>query len=88
VWIFFGLVAIALMRLRQKEPNLVRPYCAWGYPWTPLIFLAAAMALTVNLWMVRPVRSSLGLGVIAMGIPFFYRWHKRPRAAGINSGRS
>ena len=83
VWIFFGLVAIALIRLRQKEPDLVRPYRAWGYPWTPLIFLAAAMALTVNLWMVRPVRSSLGLGVIVLGIPFFYRWHKRPRAAGI-----
>jgi APA family basic amino acid/polyamine antiporter len=88
VWIFFGLVAIALIRLRQKEPNLVRPYRAWGYPWTPLIFLAAAMALTVNLWMVRPVRSSLGLGVIGLGIPFFYRWHKRPRTEGINSGRS
>jgi len=36
--------------------------------------------LTVNLWMVRPVRSSLGLAVILLGIPFFYRWHKRPRA--------
>jgi amino acid transporter len=78
VWIFFGLSAIALIRLRQKEPNLVRPYRAWGYPFTPLIFLAAAMALTVNLWMVRPIRSSLGLGVIALGIPFFYRWNQRP----------
>jgi APA family basic amino acid/polyamine antiporter len=88
VWIFFGLVAIALIRLRQNEPNLVRPYRAWGYPWTPLIFLAAAMALTVNLWMVRPVRSSLGLGVIVLGIPFFYRWRKRPRAAGIHFGQN
>src|SRR5580704_3276867 len=88
VWIFFGLAAIALIRLRLKEPNLLRPYRAWGYPWTPLIFLAAAMALTVNLWMLRPVRSSLGLGVIVLGIPFFYRWHKRPRAAGLHSGRN
>ena len=88
VWIFFGLAAIALIRLRLKEPNLLRPYRAWGYPWTPLIFLAAAMALTVNLWMGRPVRSSLGLGVIVLGIPFFYRWHKRPGAADIHSRRS
>jgi len=80
VWIFFALTAIALLRLRRKEPNLIRPYRAWGYPCTPLIFLAAALALTVNLWMVRPVRSSLGLAVILLGIPFFYRWHKRPRA--------
>jgi len=77
VWIFFALTAIALLRLRKKEPNLSRPYRAWGYPWTPLIFLAAAVALTVNLWMVRPVRSSLGLAVILGGIPFFYRWRKR-----------
>jgi APA family basic amino acid/polyamine antiporter len=88
VWIFFGLAAIALIRLRQKEPTLVRPYRAWGYPWTPLIFLAAAMALTVNSWMARPVRSSLGLGVIALGIPFFYLWRKRPGAADIHSGRN
>ena len=77
VWIFFALTAIALLRLRRVEPNLVRPYRAWGYPLTPLIFLAAAIALTVNLWMVRPVRSSLGLGVILLGIPFFYRWQKK-----------
>jgi amino acid transporter len=76
VWIFFALTAIALLRLRKKEPNLVRPYRAFGHPWTPLIFLIAAVALTVNLWMVRPVRSSLGLAVILAGIPFFRYWRK------------
>jgi APA family basic amino acid/polyamine antiporter len=81
VWIFFALTAIALFRLRKKDPNLPRPYRAWGYPWTPLIFLTAAVALTVNLWLVRPVRSSLGLAVILAGIPFFYRWRKSPRAS-------
>ena len=61
VWIFFALTGVALLRLRRVEPELVRPYRAWGYPWTPVIFTAVAIALTVNLWMVRPVRSSLGL---------------------------
>jgi APA family basic amino acid/polyamine antiporter len=81
VWIFFALTAIALLRLRKIEPSLSRPYLAWGYPLTPLIFLAAAIALTVNLWMVRPVRSTLGLLVILAGIPFFYFWRKSPRAS-------
>lgn len=81
VWIFFALTAIAVLRLRRTEPELVRPYRAWGYPWTPLVFLIAAIALTVNLWMVRPVRSSLGLAVIVAGIPFFYRWRKSPRGS-------
>jgi amino acid transporter len=80
VWIFFALTAIALIRLRRREPNLPRPYRAWGYPWTTLIFLASAVALTVNLWMVRPVRSSLGLAVILGGIPFFFRWRALARA--------
>ena len=79
VWIFFALTAMALLRLRRKEPHLSRPYRAWGYPWTPMIFLAAAVALTANLWMDRPVRSSLGLVVILAGIPFFYRWRKSLR---------
>ena len=76
VWIFFALTAIALLRLRWKEPSLVRPYRVWGYPFTPLIFLVAAIALTVNLWTVRPVRSSIGLMVILAGVPFYYRWRK------------
>jgi amino acid transporter len=85
VWIFFALTAIALLRLRHTEPNLPRPYRVWGSPLTPLIFLLAAIALTANLWMIRPVRSTLGLLVILAGIPFFYHWRKsaRPSAAAV-----
>jgi|HubBroStandDraft_6_1064221.scaffolds.fasta_scaffold04450_7 APA family basic amino acid/polyamine antiporter len=81
VWIFFALTAIALLRLRKIEPSLSRPYRAWGYPLTQLIFLIAAIALTANLWMIRPVRSSLGLLVILAGIPFFYHWRQSPRTS-------
>jgi APA family basic amino acid/polyamine antiporter len=83
VWIFFALTAIAVLRLRRTEPDLVRPYRAWGYPWTPLLFLLAAVALTINLWMARPVRSSLGLVVIAAGIPFFYRWRTSAQLSSV-----
>ena len=77
VWIFFVLTAVALIRLRRKEPTLLRPYRAWGYPWTPLIFAAAAFAMTANLWLIRPMRSSIGLAVILLGVPFFYYWRRR-----------
>jgi amino acid transporter len=77
VWIFLGLAAAALMRLRATEPDLPRPYRVWGYPWTPLLFLVAALALTVNLWIERPIRSSLGLLVILGGVPFYFRWRAR-----------
>lgn len=87
VWIFFALTAIALFRLRRNEAGLTRPYRAWGHPWTTLVFLVAAVALTVNLWMIRPVRSSLGLAVILGGIPFFYRWRRIARASGTANER-
>jgi amino acid transporter len=84
VWIFFALTAAAVLRLRKIEPGLPRPYKAWGYPWTPIIFLLAAVALTINLWMTRPIRSSLGIVVILGGLPFFHRWQneKHVRTTG------
>jgi basic amino acid/polyamine antiporter, APA family len=89
IWIFVALTAIALIGLRKKEPALPRPYRAWGYPWTPLIVATVAFAMSVNLWLVRPVRSSIGLAVILLGIPFFYRLRKRaadsPRAETATS---
>jgi APA family basic amino acid/polyamine antiporter len=77
IWIFVGLTAVALIGLRKKEPALARPYRAWGYPWTPLIVASAAFAISANLWMVRPVRSSIGLVVILLGIRFFGRWQTK-----------
>lgn len=76
-WMFYLMTAAALIRLRRKEPALHRPYLVWGYPWTPLIFGVVAFGITVNLWLARPLRSSIGLAVILLGLPFFYRWRKR-----------
>jgi basic amino acid/polyamine antiporter, APA family len=77
IWAFFALTAIALIRLRRKEPTLPRSYRAWGYPWTPLAFGVVAAAIAVNLWLVRPIRSSIGLAVILLGIPFFSFWRRQ-----------
>ncbi len=77
IWTFLGFTAAALIRLRSSEPELPRPFHVWGYPWTPLIFATAAFAISVNLWLVRPVRSSVGLAIILLGIPFFYYWRRR-----------
>ena len=77
IWIFLGLTAVALIRLRSTEPELPRPFRVWGYPWTPLLFGFAAFAISINLWLVRPGRSSVGLIIILLGIPFFYYWRKR-----------
>jgi amino acid transporter len=88
IWTFFLLTAVALIRLRRKEPALHRPYRVWGYPWTPLVFGVAAFAMTTNLWLVRPVRCSIGLAVILLGIPFFYYWCKRATRSSLAEAAS
>jgi len=77
MWIFLGLSAVVLIRLRSTEPELPRPFRVWGYPWTPIVFAVAAFAISTNLWLTKPVRSSIGLGVIVLGIPFFYYSRRR-----------
>jgi basic amino acid/polyamine antiporter, APA family len=76
-WIFYGLAVLALFRLRKTEPNLQRPYRCWGYPWVPGIFVLGAFVLTINLWLVRPGRSTIGLILILAGLPFYRYWTKR-----------
>jgi amino acid transporter len=75
-WIFYGLVAAAVIGLRRREPELPRPYRTWGYPWVPISFCACALALTINLWVERPIRSSIGLALILLGLVFYNRWQR------------
>jgi len=75
-WIFYGLAVVALFRLRKTEPDMPRPYRCLGYPWVPGIFVAGALALTLSIFMQRPGRSSLGLLLIAAGLPFYRYWSR------------
>jgi APA family basic amino acid/polyamine antiporter len=76
-WIFYGLAVAAMIQLRRTEPGLPRPYRCWGYPWVPAVFLAGAAALTVMLWLARPVRSSIGLVLILSGLIFYWHWQQK-----------
>lgn len=80
-WIFYALAVASVFGLRRKEPDLPRPYRAWGYPVAPGIFVAGALALTVNLWLARPGRSSLGLLIILAGLPFYRSWSRAHRSS-------
>jgi APA family basic amino acid/polyamine antiporter len=80
-WIFYGLAVVALFRLRRNEPELPRPYRCWGYPWVPGVFVAGALALTLNIWIDRPGRSSIGLLLILAGLPFYRWWSSRSSQA-------
>ena len=73
------ITGLALFRLRRKRPDLPRPYRVVGYPWVPALFVVAMTALVLNTLYERPLQSLLGVGLVALGVPFF-RW-RRPSAA-------
>jgi amino acid transporter len=84
-WIFYAFAVVALFRMRKTEPHLPRPYRCWGYPWVPGMFVAGALALTINIWIARPGRSTIGLLLILAGLPFYKRWVSRNAAVPNNA---
>jgi len=68
--------------MRRTEPDLPRPYRTWGYPAVPAMFVLGAVALTISIWIDRPVRSSLGLALILSGLIFYRYWRRRAEAHG------
>jgi basic amino acid/polyamine antiporter, APA family len=70
----------ALFVLRRREPDLPRPYRAFGYPWIPGIVLGSAAALLTAFVLGNPRPSLLAVGVLAVTYPIF-RLIRRSRSA-------
>lgn len=66
--LFAAATVMGAIVLRQREPELPRPYRIWGYPWTPLVFL------TLEGWMIafavqdKPMTAAYGAITIAVGL--------------------
>jgi basic amino acid/polyamine antiporter, APA family len=61
----------ALFVLRRREPKAVRPYRAWGYPWTTGIALAGSLAFLVAT-VVGDRRNGLyALGLLVLSYPVY-----------------
>lgn len=76
-WIFYALGAAAVIVLRRKRPDAPRSYRVPGYPWTPLLFVAAAAALVVNTIVAQPRVAAIGLGMVFAGVPAYAFWRSR-----------
>jgi len=76
-WILYLMTAVSVFVLRQKRPDLVRPYRVLGYPLVPVLFIGVAALLLVSTIQTRPRESLMGLGLMALGIPFYFYWKKR-----------
>ena len=75
--LFYALAAAAVWVLRRKEPELPRPFKTWGYPYTPLAFVLVSFALLVNALVATPTQALFGIGVVLLGMPFYWFWSKK-----------
>jgi len=70
--LFSSLAVSCVIVLRWKKPDMERPFKAWGYPVTPLLFLSVSIWTMYWAFRGRPQESTLSLITVAVsGIAFY-----------------
>ena len=77
LWLFYGLTVAGVILLRIRQPDLPRPYKMWGYPVTPVIFVAVSAWFVINTLIERPGPSLTALAIILAGIPAYLLWRRK-----------
>jgi APA family basic amino acid/polyamine antiporter len=80
---------LGVIKLRLMQPGLPRPYRAWGYPVTPLVFLLVTAFMMYYLLTERPLQSVLGTLIMISGLLIYAVFRKRtdPGPATVSSSR-
>jgi APA family basic amino acid/polyamine antiporter len=86
-WIFFGLTVAGLFvyRARDGREGIPAPGGAFrtpGYPWTPALFVAAAIFVVASSVMSNPRNALIGSGLLGLGVPVYRYWRGRAASAG------
>lgn len=79
--LFHVATGAAVIVLRHTRPDAPRPYRVWGYPWVPVLFIASSCVIVVNTLFERPIESLGGLLLVGLGVPAYFYWRRRGRAA-------
>jgi APA family basic amino acid/polyamine antiporter len=69
---------LGVIKLRIANPELPRPYRAWGYPVTPLVFLLVTGFMMYYLLAERPLQAMLGMLIMISGLLIYAIFHRRP----------
>jgi len=85
-WIFYALGAAAVIALRIKRPDAVRPFKVPFYPLTPVLFVLAGAAIVINTVIAQPGNAAIGIAVVLAGAPAYLLWRRRLRAAAVAGG--
>ena len=65
------LAVLGVIVLRFTQPGLPRPYRTWGYPVTPVIFMAITLWMLVFQLIDKPMESLLGLAMMLAGLVIY-----------------
>src|SRR3981189_2950015 len=68
---------LGVIKLRITQPELPRPYRAWGYPVTPAVFLLVTVFMMYYLLTERPLQSLLGTLMMISGLLIYAIFRKR-----------
>jgi APA family basic amino acid/polyamine antiporter len=75
-WIFYTLSVGAVFILRRKLPHADRPYRMWGYPATPLIFVAVSVWFVANAFVTQAGPSFAACAIAATGVLAYWIWRR------------
>jgi APA family basic amino acid/polyamine antiporter len=71
-WVFFGMSAAAVIRLRTLRPDLARPYKVAAYPWLPAAFVLCAAVGIASAWISAPSMSLVGTAMLVAGAAVYF----------------
>ena len=74
-FVFYAMSCGAVIRLRRKAPDLVRPYRTWGYPVTPIVFILFSLWLVFNTAKQQPGDTAMSALLILVGLPLYW-WQR------------
>ncbi len=74
---FWALGAGAVILLRRRRPEVIRPYRTPGYPYIPTLFIVATAGLLLNSLVQRPGPTMASFAAILAGIPVYHLWRRR-----------
>lgn len=86
--ILYGMATASVIVLRYKRPDLPRPYRTLGYPVVPLLFVAATACLVASTVFHSPGESLIGVGIVCLGIPFYFLWRRKASTGTSTSGKT
>jgi basic amino acid/polyamine antiporter, APA family len=69
---------LGVIKLRITRPDLRRPYRAWGYPVTSVVFLLVTAFMMYHLLTERPLQSFLGILIMISGLLIYAVFRQRP----------